>query len=54
MCYNISNRHLLFNQVIWEWGLNAQVVDHPFYDYLEGCLWHKEEMAILEALRSIT
>ena len=54
MCYNIYNSHLTFNKVIRESGLNAQVVDFPFYDYLEGCLRHKAKMVILEGVRAIT
>ena len=54
MCYNISNSHLFFNQVIQELGLNAQVVDRPFYDYPKGCLRDKAKMVILEATRAIT
>ena len=54
MCYNISNSHLIFNQVICESSLNAQVHDLLFYDYLEGCLRHKAEMVILEDARVTT
>ncbi|GMH18181.1 hypothetical protein Nepgr_020022 [Nepenthes gracilis] len=35
------------SQVIRELGTNTQTGDGPFYDYLEGCLWHKAEMLFL-------
>ena len=41
-------------QVIEESGPNAQTGDRPFYDYLENCLRHKNEMVIFEAARAVT
>ncbi|KAH7294192.1 hypothetical protein KP509_28G060100 [Ceratopteris richardii] len=42
------------SQVIRETASNNQTGDRPFYDYLEGCLRHKNDMVILEAARAIT
>ena len=40
--------------MIKETALSNQTGDRPFYDYLESCLRHKNEMVILEAARAIT
>lgn len=45
---------LLCEQVIDESGPNAQTGDRPFFDYLESCLRHKNEMVIFEAARAVT
>lgn len=42
------------SQVIRETASSTQTGDRPFYDFLEGCLRHKNDMVILEAARSIT
>ncbi|CAK9218113.1 unnamed protein product [Sphagnum troendelagicum] len=42
------------SQVIAESAPNTQTGDRPYYDYLEGCLRHKNEMVIFEAARAVT
>ncbi|MCO5558657.1 hypothetical protein L7F22_012243 [Adiantum nelumboides] len=42
------------SQVIRETASSTQTGDRPFYDFLEGCLRHKNDMVILEAARAIT
>lgn len=42
------------SQVIRETASSNQTGDRPFYDFLEGCLRHKNDMVILEAARAIT
>lgn len=42
------------SQVIRETASYNQTGDRPFYDFLEGCLRHKNDMVILEAARAIT
>jgi coatomer protein complex subunit gamma len=42
------------SEVIEESGPNAQTGDRPFYDYLESCLRHKNEMVIFEAAKAVT
>ncbi|KAM0033630.1 putative coatomer gamma subunit protein [Helianthus debilis subsp. tardiflorus] len=65
MFYNTGHHHgyQLNKGLIRESSMNNQSGDRSFFDYLEGCLRHKEEMlylkpqsrdVIFEAARAIT